>query len=80
MDFENKWSSQEIHYSQYLASYLNELEDSGKGFRWRDFVKWLISIGIPKEEARAIRYWADCGKYELELNAVKFIELDLEGP
>ena len=74
MDFENKKSSQEIHYSRYLASYLNELEGSGKEFRWRDFVKWMISIGLSKEEARSIRRWVECGKFELERSVEKFIK------
>ena len=74
MDFENKKSSQEIHYSRYLASYLNELEQSGKRFWFGDFYKWLLSIGLPKDEARFITAWARCGKMELEHDVKKYIE------
>ena len=77
MDFENKKSSQDIHYSRYLASYLNELWGSGKLFRWGNFYRWLLSIGLSKEEAREIEYWSSCGKLELEGSAEEFIK-DLE--
>ena len=74
--WENKISSQGIHYSRYIASYMRELNDAGKPFLRGIFMIWLRKIGLTDEEVREIEFLATNGKLELETSARKFIKDD----
>lgn len=68
--FENKLSeTHEIHYSRYIASWINE---GGHTFG-KFFIEWLKSIGLTETEIRDIRNLATDGKLELEASAKKYV-------
>lgn len=69
-DFENKVSSQGIHYSRYIASWVNELRHPEK-FSFR---QWLSEeLKLPEEEVKDIYDMYTNGKLELEVSASKFL-------
>ena len=69
--FENKISSQGIHYSRYCASWNKEVKYAyGRGTPIKvGMDEWLIEIGLPKDEAREIVNFNINGKLELEESA-----------
>lgn len=68
-DFENKVTSQGIHYSRYIASWIHELRSSEKFM----FKKWLESLGLNDEEIKDIYDMYTNGKLELQSSAGKFL-------
>ena len=69
--FENKLING-VYASRYIASWLR----SGGELRYdsnRNFYKWLLSIGLTKDEAQYIKRLAENGKLELEIQAKQFI-------
>lgn len=83
---ENKMSSQGILYIQYILSWINvggnlETDIYWNGTSWadkpngyKDFRKWLNSLGLPEEEIKEICSMAGLGKLELEDHAKKFMK------
>lgn len=71
--FENKISSQGIHYSRYVASYFKELSKLGLRFYRKPFLEWLFDIGLDKREMYEITNYAENGKLELEGSAERFL-------
>lgn len=68
--FENKKTEKQgIRYSRYIASWINV---GGERFG-TEFMDWLKSEGCTPREIIDIRELAECGKFELELSAKKFI-------
>ena len=68
--FENKKTEKQgIRYSRYIASWINV---GGERFD-TEFMDWLKSEGCTQREIIDIRQLAECGKFELELSAKKFI-------
>jgi hypothetical protein len=85
MTFENKISSQDIYYSQYIASWVKSggnfdkeiLAESGYivDIVWLgEFRGWLRSIGLPENEVYEIAKLADDGKLELEESAKAYLK------
>lgn len=72
-NWDNKISSQGIHYSRYGASYRKELEKLGMRFYWSEFIDWLIKIGLREDEVYDIANMAECGKLELETSAMVYL-------
>ena len=62
-----------VHASRYIASWANK----GGTFQWPDdrwlFIKWLLSIGVEKDDATFIANLAQDGKLELEESAKEFL-------
>ena len=73
MNFENKISSQGIHYSRYIASYMKEANKLGVRFYFKAFKEWLMKIGLSEQESYEIACLADNGKLELEVSAMVFL-------
>lgn len=73
-EWENRFSSQDIRYSRYIASYMKELSKAGKRFYSDEFADWLLLIGLSSDEINDIVHLADCGKMELELKAQAYIK------
>ena len=71
--FENRVINDHIYETRFIASWLRE----GGQLRYREdidnFYKWLLSLGLSKEEADHIKFLATNGKLELEINARKFL-------
>ena len=70
--FENKLING-IHASRYIASWVR----SGGDLHWddnRNFYKWLLAMGLSKEDALHVKRLAENGKLELENSAKKFID------
>lgn len=72
MSFENKISSQMIFYSQYIAAYVKIISKLGRPFIRKQFIKWLLDLGLSEQEAREIAKLADNGKLELEEHCKKW--------
>lgn len=68
-DFENKVTSQGIHYSRYIASWIHELRHSEKIM----FKNWLISLGLNDDEVKDIYEMYTNGKLELQDSAGRFL-------
>lgn len=83
---ENKMSSQGILYIQYILSWIKvggnlETDIYWNGTSWadepnsyKDFRKWLSSLGLPEEEIKEICSMSGLGKLELEDHAKKFMK------
>lgn len=71
-DFKNeKTKTHKVHYSRYIASWLNA---GGKSFG-APFKEWLRDVlELTDEEVKDITDMAREGKLELELSAEKFLE------
>lgn len=79
MDFENKLSSEQVHYSRYIASFIKVCGDVGVSFNYRLFYKWLHTLKLSEEEIEGIVMLAFNGRIELEENARKYLANLLEG-
>ena len=70
-DFENcKTQNQGIHYSRYIASWLNV----GEKYFDEEFAEWLKANGCTDNEISDITVMATCGKMELQMNAEQFLK------
>lgn len=72
--WENGITSQGIHCSRYIASYMKSCSQLKTGFYWSEFRKWLRMIGLSEDEINHISFLADNGKMELETNAKMFLK------
>ena len=68
-NFYNGRTTQGVHFSRYIASWLNV---GGKSFG-SDFKQWLKSEGLTDQEIRDITDMATNGKMELEWDASEFL-------
>ena len=68
--FENKKTQKGIEYSRYIASWNNM---GGTHYYGCQFAEWLKANGVTDEEVHEIREMAACGKMELEVSAMRFI-------
>lgn len=73
-EWQNRFSSQGIRYSRYIASYVKEVAISGRRFYICEFSDWIKAIGLSDDEIRDIVHLADCGKMELEMKAKAYIK------
>lgn len=73
MDFENKLSSEQVHYSRYIASFIKACSEIGIRFSYGLFYNWLLSLDLPEDEVMAIVMFAFNGRLELEENARKYL-------
>lgn len=73
MDFENKLSSEEVHYSRYIASFIKACSEMKITFNYGLFYNWLISLGLQEDEIMSIVMFAFNGRLELEENARKYL-------
>ena len=74
MDFENKISSNGIHYSRYIMSWIRKGGGSHMTISSL-FAKWLREVEkLPEEEVREICNLASNGKLELEESVKSFIK------
>lgn len=71
--FENKKLG-DVHYSRVIASWRNVYP--GKVWYEESFKDWLRDLGATEEQVRDICELANCGKFELERDAERFIELE----
>lgn len=70
MELENKKTEgQGIHYSRYIASWRNV---GGKYFGLQ-FENWLKANGCTEKEINDITWMATCGKMEIELSAIAYV-------
>lgn len=71
--FENKAINGYIYETRFIASWINV----GGQLRYLNdidnFHKWLLSLGLTKDEADHIKMLATNGKLELETSARKFL-------
>lgn len=71
--FENRAINGYIYETRFIASWINV----GGQLRYLNdidnFYKWLLSLGLTKEEADHIKMLATNGKLELETSARKFL-------
>ncbi len=72
-NFENE-KLNDVHYSRYIASWLNK---GGQEFS-DEFVDWLKSLGASEDEVSRIKLMATCGKMELEIAATSYIKKEKE--
>ena len=73
--FDNKLSSEGIHYSRYIASWRKTGRTiTDKRAPNSMFWAWLKSHGLSDEECWGICNLATCGKLELETDARKFLK------
>ena len=71
-DFENGLTKQGIHYSRYIASWLNAMgytHDIHKEM----FKDWLKTLSLTDDEVKDITDMLTNGKLELECHAKKFV-------
>ena len=73
MEFENKKTHKGIHYSRYIASYMNEENRLGVKIFRSDVYEWLEDEGLTGEEINDILWIMFCGRMELETSVYKFI-------
>jgi hypothetical protein len=71
--FENKLING-IHASRYVASWVRAGGELYYGEDVINFYRWLLSLGLTKDEAQHIKRIAENGKLELEVSAEKFIK------
>lgn len=64
-----KTRNQGVHYSRYIASWVNY----GGSYFGEQFAAWLRANDVEEDEIRDIREMATCGKLELEMTAGKYI-------
>ena len=71
--FTNKLKNTDIYATRFIASWIRE----GGQLRYRNdydnFYKWLLSLGLSKEDAKHVKFLAENGKLELENSAKKFL-------
>ncbi len=67
-NWDNKVTSNGIHYSRYIASWINA-GNTRFGFWGSRFAAWLKSVGCTEEEVHDILCMANDGKLELETSA-----------
>jgi hypothetical protein len=67
---ENKKTQNGIHYSRFIASWVN-----AGGTDWGEyFAKWLAENGCTEEDIHAIQEMRMTGKLELEVGAKQFMK------
>lgn len=73
--FENKKTKNGIHYSRYIASWINACKELKVSIYFDDkFLRWLeFSERLDEEEINNIRNMAKNGKMELEDSAKSFL-------
>ena len=72
--FTNKTINGYIYETRFIASWARE---GGKLETREDisnFYKWLLSLGLTKEDADHVKFLATNGKLELETSARKFLD------
>lgn len=74
-DFDNaKTEKHDVHYSRYIASWINAGGDLSTLDGWYSFAFWLNDLGLTDDEIYHIRVMATNGKLELENSAREFIK------
>lgn len=73
MDFENKLSSEDVHYSRYIASFIKACRDTGVGFKYGLLNSWLTTLNLSEDEVNEIWFLAFNGRIELEVNAREYL-------
>lgn len=74
-DFDNaKTEKHNVHYSRYIASWINAGGDLSTLDGWYSFAFWLDTLGLTADEIYHIRVMATNGKLELENSAKEFIK------
>ena len=71
--FENKIINNYAHASRFIASWIKAGGDLHTRKDRDNFRKWLLSIGVEKDDADYIRFLAEDGKLELQDNAEDFL-------
>ena len=71
--FENKIINNYAHASRFIASWIRAGGDLRTGKDLHNFRKWLLSMGIKKDDADYIEFLAENGKLELQDNARDFL-------
>ena len=71
--FENKIINNYAHASRFIASWIRAGGDLRTGKDLSNFHKWLLSIGVEKDDADYIKFLAENGKLELQNNAKDFL-------
>lgn len=73
MDFENELSSQDVHYSKYIASFIKACSKMKITFSYGLFYNWLLSLDLPEDEVMEIVMFAFDGPLELEDDAREYL-------
>ena len=71
--FENIRIDGYTYATRYIASWLREGGQLRYVKDYDNFYKWLLSLGLNKEDADHIKFLASNGKMELEREAKKFL-------
>jgi hypothetical protein len=71
--FENTQINNYTYATRYIASWLREGGQLRYGNDIDKFYKWLLSMGLSKEDADHIKFLATNGKMELEYQARMFL-------
>ena len=71
--FENTQIDGYTYATRYIASWLREGGQLRYVKDYDNFHKWLLSLGLNKEDADHIKFLASNGKMELEYEARKFL-------
>ena len=71
--FTNKLKNTDIYATRFIASWIREGGQLRYGDDYDNFYKWLLSLGLSKEDADHVKFLAENGKLELENSAKKFL-------
>ena len=71
--FTNNMINGYIYETRFIASWVREGGKLETGKDISDFYKWLLSLGLNKDDADHIKFLATNGKLELEISAKKFL-------
>lgn len=72
--FTNKQINGYIYATRFIASWVRKGGKLQYGKDIDNFYKWLLSLGLSKEDADDIKFLATNGKLELEISAKEFLE------
>lgn len=72
MDYVNKKTSEGVHYSRYIASWVNAGGYDKYGFE-EEFILWLQGLHLTSDEINDIRFMATNGRLELERSVSDFL-------
>ena len=72
--FTNKPINGYTYATRFIASWVREGGKLRTGKDIDNFYKWLLSLGLTKDDADHIKFLAENGKLELEISAQKFLK------
>jgi hypothetical protein len=74
MDYENKITQDNVHYSRYLASFLRVCHERRLSFNYSMFGEWLKRMDLSEDEYKDIMLLSWSGKLEFEEDARKYFD------